>query len=112
MKYSEYKENLKKHKRLVKQHKIKMFYAKVSATILTLMWLVLVVVVVCAFIGCSKPAVVYKSKEVNIPIRCNIEMPELPRLEGKQIDEAATEIAKSFEEHRTALLCCIHGLCD
>ena len=112
MKYSEYKNRLKEHKRLAKEHKVKMFYAKVSATILTLMWLVLVVVVIAAFTGCAdKPAVVYKTKEVNIPVRCDIEMPALPNIENKQADEVATEIAKSFDEHRQALRCCIYGLC-
>ena len=113
MKYSEYKERLKKYKRLAKEHKVKMFYAKVSATILTLIWLVLVVVVIAAFTGCSKPAVVYKTKEVNIPVRCDIEMPALPNIEeAKTIEDIAIIIAKSFEEHRAALLCCIKGACE
>lgn len=114
MKYSKYKERLKEYKRLAKEHKVKMFYAKVRATILTLMWLVLVVVVIAAFTGCAdKSAVVYKTKEVNIPVRCDIEMPALPNIEeAKTIEDIAIIIAKSFEEHRAALLCCIKGACE
>lgn len=90
-----------------------MIYAKVSATIMTLMWLVLMAVVICAFLGCAdKSPVVYKTKEVKIPTRCNIEMPELPKIEGLPSDTVATNIAKSFEEHRQALRCCVYGLCD
>lgn len=113
MKYSEYKNKLKEYKRLAKEHRVKMFYAKVSATILTLIGLVLVTVVIATFTGCSKPVVVYKTKEVNIPVRCDIEMPALPNIEeAKTIEDVAIIIAKSFEEHRAALLCCIKGACE
>lgn len=102
--------NNKQWKRKTKINKLS---AHISATILSILLISMFALVIAGmFTGCSKPAVVYKSKEVYIPTRCDIELPPLPNVEGMSIDEAAVEIAKSFELTRSALLCCVKGLCE
>lgn len=75
--------------------------------------LILLLVTIFVTAGCcSKPAVVYKVKEVYIPIRCDIEIPPLPAIKDKPVDTQAVEIAKALEQHRRALQCCVNGACE
>lgn len=85
----------------------------ISATCINIIIIGLAILVILSFVGCAdKAAVVYKTKEVNIPVRCDIEMPPLPQIEGLPLDTAAAETAKSLEIHRKALRCCILGKCE
>ena len=102
--------NNKQWKRKAKINKLN---AIISANILTIFLMFIIGIIIASILGgCSNPAVVYKSKEVYIPTRCDIELPPLPNVEGMSTDEAAVEIAKAFELTRSALLCCVKGLCE
>lgn len=102
------------NKKWDKKYKINKLYAIISANILTLLLIIIFAVVIASILsGCSKSQLVYKTKEVNIAVRCDIELPPLPNIiEGMQADDIAVEVAKSFELHRQAILCCTKGLCE
>lgn len=85
----------------------------ISSTCISIIFVGLSFLVLLSLVGCAdKAAVVYKTKEVNIAVRCDIDMPPLPQIEGLQLDAAAIEIVKSLEIHRKALKCCVEGKCN
>lgn len=85
----------------------------VSTAIISIFIVGLLLLVILSLVGCAdKAPVVYKTKEVNVAVRCNIPMPSLVEVEGLQADAKVTELMKSYEIHRKALLCCIKGICD
>lgn len=86
----------------------------VSTTIISIFIVGLSLLVILSLVGCAdKAPVVYKTKEVNVAVRCNIPLPPLVEVPVDAVaDTKVTELMKSYEIHRKALLCCIKGKCD
>ena len=102
-----------KQKQWLRKKRLLKVWTIINTSIITLFVVIPSLLVILSLLGCgNKPAVVYKPVEVNMPVRCSVDLPPLPNLKDMPVDTMVTEVAKSLEMHRRALICCVHGKCD
>ena len=80
-----------------------MYYHKVFMTIFKLLYFLSITL----FIGCASTSY----KEVFIPVKCNIEYPQLPNQTHDLITNQK-QIVIYVKELENALDCCIKGVCE